>query len=371
MSSRRNLRADGVRKAGSRSPSAAREEVLERLRSADADQRALESASAEGRLGTLAVEVALGGAPRYTLTHAARSARLEPGFLRQVLQAHGRPDPGAHEPAYSHEDIEFARLIRRFLDTGIPREGILEIARVLSQTMAQTADTVRRVVGDILLRPGDSELTLGLRYAQTAEELGPLMGPLLEYHLRAHVRDGVRRELITEAERESGQLAGTREVAVAFADLVGYTRLGYTLSAEEVGQIATRLAELARSAVRQPTQLVKTIGDAAMFVSPEIPPLLETITTLLASVQTRDERIPDVRVGITHGPATPRAGDWFGATVNLANRITAIARPGQVLATDAVTELAGDDYAWKRTRRGAIRGINGRPRLFSLQRALR
>jgi adenylate cyclase len=339
------------------------------LRSADADQETLESASAEGRLGTLAVEVALGGAPRYTVTHVARGARLEPAFLRQVLRAHGRPDPGVHEPAYSDQDIRFARLIRRFLDAGIPCEGILEIARVLSQTMAQTADTVRRVVGDTLLRPGDSELTLGLRYAQTAEELGPLMGPLLEYHLRAHVRDGVRRELITEAERERGQLAGTREVAVAFADLVGYTRLGHTLPAEEVGHIATRLAELAQSAVRQPAQLVKTIGDAAMFVSPEIPTLLETITTLLASVHAPGEQIPDVRIGITHGPATPRAGDWFGATVNLANRVTAVARPGEVVATQAVTERAGEDYAWKRTRRHAVRGIDGRPRLFSLERA--
>jgi adenylate cyclase len=302
------------------------------------------------------------------VTHVARSARVEPGFLRQVLQAHGRPDPGAHEPAYSDEDIQFARLIRRFLDAGIPHEGILEIARVLSQTMAQTADTVRRVVGDTLMRPGDSELTLGLRYAQTAEELGPLMGPLLEYHLRAHVRDGVRRELITEAERERGKLAGTREIAVAFADLVDYTRLGRTLPAEEVGHIATRLAELAQSAVRQPTQLVKTIGDAAMFVSRDIPPLLETITTLLTSLHAPDERIPDAHVGITHGPATPRAGDWFGATVNLANRVTAVARPGEVVATQAVVERAGEDYAWKRTRRGAVRGIDGRPRLFSLER---
>ena len=80
------------------------------------------------------------------------------------------------------------------------------------------------------------------------------------------------------------------------------------------------------------------------------------------------ERFPDVRVGVAHGPATTRGGDWFGATVNVASRVTEIARPGRILATEAVRDLAPDE-AWQRRRRRAnLKGVDGRVRLFSLDR---
>jgi adenylate cyclase len=345
----------------------AHDEVLRRLRSAGEPEERMETARAEGQLGTLAVESALGGTPRHTLTHVARSANLEPRFLRQVMTAHGRPDPAPREPALTDEDIEFARLIRRFLDFGLSRDAILEIARVLGQSMTHTADPVRRHMGEILIKPGDSELTLGLRYAEAADELAPLVGPLLEYHFRAHVRDGLRRELITEGEREAGQLAGTRQIAVAFADLFGYTRLGHTLSSEEIGAIAIRLAELDRATAKPPVQLIKTIGDAAMLVCPDVQPLLDAVTTLIDHAAREGQDFPALRAGMTFGPATPRGGDWFGATINLARRITDVAKPGRVVVAESVRNEVPDQYEWKRTRRRALRGIDGRPRLYSLE----
>jgi adenylate cyclase len=340
-------------------------EVLRRLRSAGEPEERVEAASAEGRLGTLAVEAALGGTPRHTVTHVARRANLEARFLRDVMAAHGRPDPSPRDPALTDEDIEFARLIRRFLDVGLSRDAILEIARVLGQSMMHTADAVRRQMGEILIRPGDSEATLGLRYAEAADALAPLVGPLLEYHFRAHVRDGLRRELITEGEREAGHLAGTRQIAVAFADLVGYTRLGHTLSSEEIGTIAIRLAELARATAKPPVQLVKTIGDAAMLVCPDVEPLLRAVTRLIDRAAREGQHFPALRAGMAFGPATPRGGDWFGATVNLASRITDVGKPGRVLVAESVRNEVPDQYGWKRRR--ALRGVDGRPRLYSLE----
>ena len=103
-----------------------------------------------------------------------------------------------------------------------------------------------------------------------------------------------------------------------------------------------------------------------MFASPEVPPLLATLERLVASVAQEGERFPDVRVGLAHGPATTRGGDWFGATVNVASRVTEIARPGRILATEAVSDLAPEE-AWQRRRRRAnLKGVDGRVRLFSL-----
>jgi len=343
-----------------------REQLLERLSRTGHDPDEIEHVAADGRLATLAVELELGGERQHSLTYVARSARLPPRFLREVMQAAGRPNPAPRERPFTDEDIELARLIRRFLDAGLPREGLLEVSRVLSQGMSHTADAVRRLAGDALLRPGDSEYTVGLRYAQAAEELGPLVGPLLDLHFRAHLRDGIRRELVTEAEREAGRLAGTREVAVAFADLVDYTRLGEQIPAEELGSIAGRLHELSVGAVRQPARLVKTIGDAAMFVSPDTDQLLSAIVDLVREIEAEGERFPSVRVGVAHGPATTRGGDWFGAPVNVASRVTDLAKPGRILATEAVKEHA-PERDWRRTRRRGLKGVDGRVRLFALE----
>ncbi|MEX2253542.1 MAG: adenylate cyclase regulatory domain-containing protein [Thermoleophilaceae bacterium] len=346
---------------------AARQEVLERLRDARQDRKTLERAESEGRLASLPVELALGGPGKYTLTQVARDARIDPRFLRKLMQAHGRPDPAPRERVYTDDDLEYARLIRGFLDAGIPRDGILEIARVLGQGMANTADVVRQMIADLLLEPGDSEFTLGLRYADVAEQLAPEMGTLLDYLFRAQLREGVQRQLLSEEERQAGEIAGSQEVAVAFADLVGYTKLGGRLPTEDVGRIASRLAELAGSATHPPVQLVKTIGDAAMFVSPEVPALLETLIALVAAVKKEGEEFPAVSVGVAHGPATSRGGDWFGATVNVASRITDAAGPGQVLATEEVVAAAGKRKKWKKKRRRSLKGIDGRVRLFSLE----
>jgi adenylate cyclase len=345
----------------------ARGEILKRSRAAGASDAALKRAAEEGRLPTLAVELALGGVPQYTLTALARGAGLDTAYLRRLMQAAGRPTPAPRQRAFTEEDLELARLVRTFLDLGLPREGLLDVARVLGQGMTQMAEAIRRLVADTFLEPGDSEYTLGLRYAEVADGLTPLVGPLLEFELRALLREGISRNLVTEAEQRSGELSGKQEVAVAFADLVDYTSLGEKLPLEDVGRIAARLAELAGAAVQRPAQLVKTIGDAAMFVSAEAAPLIDTVAALRESVVKEGEEFPALRVGIAHGPATARGGDWFGTTVNLASRIADVAKPGRILASQEAVEAAGEGYEWKRRRRRGLKGIEGRTRLLSLE----
>ena len=90
----------------------------------------------------------------------------------------------------------------------------------------------------------------------------------------------------------------------------------------------------------------------------------------MEGVAEEGERFPDVRVGIAHGPATTRGGDWFGAPVNVASRVTEIARPGRILATEEVRDLAPDEAWHRRRRRASLKGVEGRLRLFSLDAGL-
>jgi adenylate cyclase len=232
--------------------------------------------------------------------------------------------------------------------------------------MSQTADAVRRAAGNALLNAGDSEFTVGLRYAEAVDQLAPLIPSLFASEFRAHLRHGLRDQTITEAERQAGQLDGTQEIAVAFADLVDYTRLGESLPPEDVGRIAGRLGQICTQETRAPVTLVKMIGDAAMFVSPESQPLIDTLQAVVGRVGREDHGYPNIRVGVAYGPATNRAGDWFGSTVNLASRATDAARPGRILATEEV-QAQTPENDWKRTRRlRTLRGINDRLRLYSL-----
>jgi adenylate cyclase len=342
-----------------------REELVRRVLEAGRAESEVIEAEREGRLPTLAVETALGGRDRHTLTHVARVSGLSPEFVRELMQAMGRPSPRPRQRVFTDDDVEVARVVRRFLDAGLPRQELLEVSRVLSQGMANSAEAVRRVVGNAMLQPGDSEDTLALRYARAADQLAPLVPPLLDAEFRAHLRSGIRGQLITEAEREAGRLAGSREVTVAFADLVDYTRMGERLAPEDVGRIAGRLSQLSVAAAAGEVQLVKTIGDAAMFVSPAVRPLVETGISLIERVHDEGPEFPDVRVGLALGVATPRGGDWFGRPVNLANRVTDVAKPGTVLASEEVRDQS-PDLPWKRKRRRRLKGIDGRVRLFSL-----
>jgi len=344
----------------------ARDELVRRLRAMDQSEQAIGDAEREGRLTTYAIEVALGGDRRHSLSSVARESGLSRDFLRRLLQAIGRPIAAPRERAYTDDDIDLARRIKLLIDAGIPREGILETARVTGQALSQIAESVRRTTVSPLLQPDDTDLTLALRYVQTAGALSPEVAAVLDLIFRAQLRDGIRSDLVAEAERDTGKQSGTHEIAVAFADLVGYTKLGESVPTERLGEIATRLAELATAALVRPTQIVKMIGDAAMLVAPEIDPMLDTIQALVAAADAEGEGFPELRVGVAYGAATPRAGDWFGSTVNLASRATDVGKGGRIYATEAVVELASDRHRWRRSRKRNLKGVDGRVRLYAL-----
>jgi adenylate cyclase len=338
--------------------------LLERLREAGVSETAIEDAARTNRYATLAVEVALGGHGAHSLTAVAREAHLSPAYVRELFQAIGRPIPPHGTHHFTDEDIELARIVRFLVDSKLPRREIIEVARVVGQGTAQIAEALRHFVGNALLEPGDSEPALGLRYAEAADELAPVIPTLLNLTLRAHLRESIRRELITEAERRDGELAETRDMAVAFADLAGYTKLGNYLEAPELGSIAGRFAALAAASIRRPVRIVKTIGDGVMFASSEVAPLVATLADLRKRAAEADPPLPPVRIGAAYGPATARGGDWFGATVNLASRLTGSAKPAQLLVTQAIVERDGDGV-WKRKRKLRLKGVDGRVRVFS------
>jgi adenylate cyclase len=117
-----------------------------------------------------------------------------------------------------------------------------------------------------------------------------------------------------------------------------------------------------------PVRLVKTIGDAAMLASAEPEPVLDAALNLIDAADAEGEDFPQLRAGVALGQALPRAGDWFGRPVNLASRITSIARPGSLLAEQEVRESAPDSYRWSFAGERRLRGIRDPVALFRARR---
>jgi adenylate cyclase len=231
----------------------------------------LKRAAAENRLGLLPVDRVLADEPRYSAREVAELSGAPLEFLIAIRQAMGLALPDLEERIFGHEDVEAARIFERLRESGLPEDALLEVTRVLGSGLAQGAEAMRMAVARWLLPQGVDEYEMSLRSVQAARELMPLTAPLLQYTLKAHMRDQLRNQQYGGLELSEGMLPSVRRVYVGFSDMVGFTRLGELIEIEELGRLLGRLTDLARESVRQPTRLVKTIGDAVMFVGPRRP----------------------------------------------------------------------------------------------------
>ena len=126
-----------------------------------------------------------------------------------------------------------------------------------------------------------------------------------------------------------------------FADMAGFTALTEEMGDEEAVEVAEGFFAGAREVLADHGATeVKTIGDALMIECGDAAPAIQLGVWLAVEIGVR-HRYPSVRVGMHTGTAVRRGEDWFGATVNLAARVSGAAAGGEVLLTDATREAAG------------------------------
>jgi adenylate cyclase len=222
-----------------------------------------------------------------------------------------------------------------------------------------------------ILDPTATELEIAKNSEALIREVVPMLGPLIEETLRFHLRHMMETEAVTAGERAEGQrLPGARLVTIAFADLVGFTRLGEVVPPEQLEQLAHRLADLAHEVSVPPVRFIKTIGDEVMLVSSDPVALLDAVLDLVDATE-GDDDLPRLRAGIATGMAVSRAGDWFGSPVNLASRVTGAARPGSILASESAREAIGDDgrFTWSFAGSRRLKGIKSDAKLYRARRA--
>ncbi|MDQ3741324.1 MAG: adenylate/guanylate cyclase domain-containing protein [Actinomycetota bacterium] len=342
-----------------------RDALIAQLRELGFSDREIEEGAARGRLPLLLVDRVLQrDEVRWSAREIAEQTGLSIGLLRRLWRALGFADAEDDVVAYRDEDLEAARITAQFHAAGLDDESLVLISQVLGHGMARLADTLREVVADALLEAGDTEHSAGTRLAQGAEHMVPMLSPMLSFVLQRHLAEQISSDVIYESELATGRVDGAREMTVCFADLVGFTRFGETVEPSELTGAGRRLTDAAVEAARPPVRLVKMIGDAAMLVSPEPAPLLKAALSLASS----EAGLP-VRVGVASGVAITQAGDWLGAPVNLASRVTGAARAGTVLATRSVRDAAREGFAWSSAGTRRLKGIREPVRLYRVRPA--
>lgn len=274
----------------------------------------------------------LGSARYLTGDEVAAQAGIPRPEADALWQALGFPHLG-DEAAFTDGDVRALRLARELMDADVvgPDMRVAQ-ARVLGRSMAALAE---------------SQLSLALE----ATERGSIDDPndLLDtmQALQVYVW---RRHLLAAAERFASRPAeGSASLAVGFTDLVSYTARAREMSADRLGAWLDAFeAKVQGVVVDHGGRIVKTLGDEVMWVADE-PADAAVIALGLA-----DE---EVRTGVAFGPTLERGGDHFGPTVNLAARLTGLARPGTVLVDRELDRLLEGD---ERFRLRHLRPVNVR-----------
>jgi len=291
-------------------------------------------------------------------------------LLEGMQRAAGLPridDPDA--AVLPRADVEVATRAKYLLDFGVDPDDMLAIVRVFAEGLRRGAAMMREPTFKAFAKPGASEVDVAESADALAQAVIPSLNRMVEGLLMLQVRHMFEGEGITAAERATGRLPGARQVAVAFADLAGFTRLGEMLPPEDLQRVAGRLGELAHDVAVPPVSFVKTIGDAVMFVSTDTDRLIAALLDLIDLAAAHD--LPQLRAGVATGLAVSHAGDWYGSPVNIASRVTGLARAGTVVVTASARKTIGtaEGLEWSPAGAQHLRGVPGRVRLYRVSRA--
>lgn len=140
-----------------------------------------------------------------------------------------------------------------------------------------------------------------------------------------------------------------------FADLSGFTALTEAHGDEHAADLAAAFFAATRRLLgHHGADEVKTMGDAVMLHVPDAARALCLAVCLVDELGQQHGALA-VRVGLHSGPAVPREGDWFGASVNLAARIAGLAESDEVLLSADTARMAGGPPPGRRLQpRGSV-----------------
>jgi len=320
---------------------------------------------------------ALLGKAEFTSLEISQQSGVDLEQAMRLWQALGFPPVPPEQRVFTRADVEILQTVRSLIEQQDPEPAaLMQLTRVIGQSLSRVSDAQVTATSERLVRDR-GEASHAARNAARAEldDSNPLVerirmfAPSIERFL-AYVW---RRHLLAAILRLSAvPAAADRTLSVGFADLVGFTALSEALDPHELAAMVDRFESTTyEQIVARGGRVVKMIGDEVMFAVDEAAMAAE-IGLALVEAHAGDSALPDVRVGLAHGPMLAWEGDLFGATVNLASRLVNFARPNTALVSEEFGQLLSEQpaFALRHLRAVNLQGI-GRVRMWVLRRAAR
>ena len=297
----------------------------------------------------------LGGPRRYTKTEAAEAAGVSLDRSQRIWLALGFADVDDDARVFTDGDIAALRRWNALIAGGvIAAADELPHVRAIGQTMSRLADwQVRELMIRIAEVDGLDEAARAAGATALTAEMLAVVESLMSYTWRRHLAAAVGRILAT-----SGGELSTAIAVIGFADIVGYTSTVRHVGVDELTALLESFEEDAAETIAAGHgRVVKSLGDEVLFVADSAHDAAG-IAIRLSDPARAVRGLPRLRVGMALGRVLIRFGDVYGPAVNLASRLTSLARPGTVLVDrELARALSGEDaYRLQPRRPAAVRG---------------
>ena len=303
--------------------------------------------------------------PAYTIEEAAQESGLERALIERIWASIGFNAQSLER--LTEEDLQLLHYVAAVLSAGFPLVAFLQLVRVYGQAMSQVADAEVRLfhlyVHEPLMRDGVPGLEMAEEMEDLARELLPLASPMMDHVHQRFLQHFLEQDVIGHMESDVDEDTlelGRLRVAIAFADLAGYTRLTEEEGEEQALGAVERFVDAVENTLPDDARVVKTIGDEVMVVGSDPAGL----TDWAVGFQTLVDERPLPRVGIHYGETLYRDGDYYGREVNLAARVAARAAGGEVLVTRPVVDNAGQHLEFEPIGEVRLKGFRDPTELF-------
>jgi adenylate cyclase len=321
---------------------AAHARIVARLRDQGRSLEEIKQAGEDGRLAFGFVEEMFphrGG--HLTLEDAVRDTGLEPALIERVWKALGLP--AWMLARLDEDDLQALRNMAAVLEAGFPLVAFLQAMRVYGYSLRQIADAEARLfrlyVHEPLVMDGVPATQVAEELTELIADLQPLVTPLMVYLHRHFLQNAVEQDLFAAMEADldgaGGATLGQLRVAIAFADIAGFVQFTEQAGEEQALDLVERFVDAVEDTLPGGARVVKNIGDGVMIVGNDAADL----TNWAIDFQVGFARPGRPRIGIHYGRTIYRDGDYFGRNVNLASRVVALAKAGEVMITDRVHAL--------------------------------
>jgi adenylate cyclase len=342
--------------------------IIARLRARGHSLAEIREASDSGRLAFGYIEDLLPQRDgRHTLEDAAAETGLEHALIERIYTTMGFP--ALTLESITDDDLQMLRYSAAVLAAGFPLVAFLQLVRVYGQALAQIADAEVRLfhlyVHEPLIREGVPGLEVAEEMEGLARELLPLATPFMSHAHGRFLAHFVEQDVVghMEADLEADRLdLGRLRVAIAFADLAGYTRLTEEQGDEEAVSTVERFIEAVEHTLPEDARVIKTLGDEVMVVGSD-PARLTEWAVGFQTLNGPDAPAP--RIGVHYGETLYRDGDYYGREVNKAARVVARAAGGEVLVTRAVVDAAGPGLEYRLIGEIRLKGFSAPTEIFT------